>query len=76
MAEKISFHLSLYLPDAVQAAAAAFAEHAKVEVIPSDDSVLAEISALDQEDDPRLIANTFCNYVLHETILRKRQETA
>jgi hypothetical protein len=72
MAERIVFERSLYLPDAVEAAAAAYAEHAKIDLTPTDDAVVAVIgNAVDH--DEREVANAFCNHVLHETIARVRQ---
>ncbi len=73
MAERISFDRSLYLPDAVEAAAAAYADFAKVELTSSGEAVVADIS--DAGDyDLTTIANAFCNHVLHETISRRRRE--
>jgi hypothetical protein len=72
MAERITFDRSLYLPEAVEAAAAAYAEHAKIELTPSGDTVVAVISDV-VEHDPQTVANAFCNHVLHETIVRMRQ---
>ena len=74
MPERISFDRSLYLPEAVAAAAAAFAAHAQIEVTPNADAVVAVISGV-VENDPDMVANAFCNYVLHETIARMRQAT-
>ena len=72
MAERIIFDRSLYLPEAVEAAAAAYAEHARIEVTPTGEAVVAAISDV-VEHDPSLVANAFCNHVLHETIARRRQ---
>jgi hypothetical protein len=72
MAERIIFDRSLYLPEAVEAAATAYAEHAKIELTPSGDTVVAVISDV-VEHDPQTVANAFCNHVLHETIVRMRQ---
>lgn len=74
MVKQITFDRSLYLPEAVEAAAAAFAEHAQIEVTPSADATVAVISGV-VEHDPETVANAFCNYVLHETIARMRQTT-
>ena len=75
MAKRITFDRSLYLPEAVEAAAAAYAEHATIEVTPAADAVVAVLSAV-AGSDPELVANAFCNHVLHETIARRRQATA
>jgi hypothetical protein len=72
MAERISFDRSLYLPEAVDTAAAAYAEHAKIEVTPTGDAVIVLLDAVSGYD-PRTVAHAFCNHVLHETIARRRQ---
>ena len=72
MSKQIVFDRSLYLPEAVNAAAAAYAEHATIEVIPADEATLAEISGV-SENDPDTVAHAFCNHVLYETIARMRQ---
>lgn len=72
MSKRITFDRSLYLPQAVEAAAAAYAEHAQIEVTPSADAVVAEISGV-VDNDPDVVANAFCNHVLYETIVRLRQ---
>ena len=72
MAEELAFHRSLYLLEAVEAAASAYAEYAKIDLTPSGDSVTAVVSPLG-DHDPRLLANAFANHVLHETIARRRQ---
>lgn len=72
MAERIVFDRSLYLPEAVEAAAAAYGEHARIELSPIDDTVVAVISDV-VEHDEREVVNAFCNHVLHETIARIRQ---
>jgi hypothetical protein len=72
MAEELSFHRSLYLLEAVEAAASAYAEYAKIDLTPTGDAVTAVLSPL-SDHDPRLLANAFANHVLHETIARRRQ---
>lgn len=72
MAKQVTFDRTLYLPDAVEAAALAYAQHAKIELTPTDDGVSAVISGVG-EQDPELVANAFCNHALHETIVRLRQ---
>lgn len=74
MTKRISFHRSLYLPEAVEAAATAFAEHAQIALSRSADETVAEISGV-TDHDPELVANAFSNYVLQETIARMRQAT-
>ena len=73
MVERITFDRSLYLPEAVAAAAAAYAEHAEIEVTPGADATVAAVTRIIGEHDPQLVARAFCNPVLHETIARRRQ---
>jgi hypothetical protein len=75
MAEQITFDRSLYLPEAVEAAAAAYAEHARIEVTSTPDSVVAVITEA-VEYDPQTLAHAFCNHVLYETIARNRRATS
>jgi hypothetical protein len=70
MAERIAFDRTLYLPEAVEAAAAAYAEHATIEVTPSADAVVAAITV--DGDDPQTVVHAFCNHVLYETVMRRR----
>jgi len=72
VSKQIRFDTSLYLPEAVEAAAAAYAGHAKVEIKLEGDSVVAVLSDLTGGDED-LVSSSFCNHVLHETIGRKRQ---
>ena len=72
MVKRITFQRSLYLPEAVDAAVAAYAEHATIEVTPSADALVAVISAV-VGNDAEIVAHAFCNHVLHETIARLRQ---
>jgi len=73
MAERITFDRSLYLPEAVAAAAAAYAEHAEIEVTPDGDATVAVIAPVVGDHDPQVVVNAFCNHVLHETIARRRE---
>ena len=72
MARRISFDRSLYLPEAVEAGAAAYAEHANIELTSDGDAVVAVIDAT-ADYDTDTIANAFCNHVLYETVARLRQ---
>ena len=74
MAERVTFDRSLYLPEAVEAAAAAYGAHAQIEVTRSDECTVAMVSPV-AESDPRPLVNAFCNHVLHETIARLREST-
>jgi hypothetical protein len=72
MAEEIAFHRSLYSPEAVAAAAAAYAEHAQIELTETADAIVVKLSGV-VGHDPQTVANAFCNHVLYETIVRRRQ---
>jgi hypothetical protein len=72
MADRIAFDRSLYLPEAVEAAAEAYAEHARIAVTATADAAVAEIDAAAPEDQ-QTVMHAFCNHVLHETITRRRQ---
>jgi hypothetical protein len=72
MGERIVFDRSLYLPEAVEAAAAAYADHAEIAVTRASDAVIAEVSNV-VELDLQLVLNAFCNHALHETITRMRE---
>jgi len=64
---RITFDRSLYTPEAVEAAAAAYAEYA--------DIALAVIDAV-TGGDRQTIENSFCNLALQETIVRMRRAPA
>jgi hypothetical protein len=72
---RITFDRSLYTADAVEAAAAAYAEYAEIALEPSGDTVVAVIGAV-TGGDRRTIENSFCNLVLQETIVRMHQSPA
>jgi hypothetical protein len=72
MAERISFERSLYLPEAVEAAAAAYSEYARIDVTTEPDAVVAVVEPTIAEEGEN-VAHAFCNHVLHETITRRRQ---
>jgi len=72
VAKQISFARSLYLQEAVEAAATAYSEHAKIEILPQGDAVVAVIGEVTGADAD-LVTNAFCNHVLYETIARKRE---
>lgn len=71
MTKSVAFDRSLYLPEAIEAAAEAYAEHATILVKPAADGVVAVISVAG-DDDLDTVASAFCNHVLHETIVRLR----
>lgn len=72
MADRITFARSLYLPDAVEAAAAAYADYATIALEPTAEAVVAVITDAG-EHDLRTVAHAFANHVLYETIARRRQ---
>lgn len=70
----ITFSRSLYLPEAVQAAADAFAELAKIEVRVLDGDIEVELDAIDP-DVADVIEDELCNHALHQTVVRRREST-
>jgi hypothetical protein len=69
---RIVFDRSLYSPDAVEAAASAYAEYADIAVEHSGDAIVAVVGDV-TGGDRRTIENSFCNLVLQETIVRMRR---
>jgi len=72
MAERITFDRSLYLPEAIDAAAQVYADYATIALEPSGEAVVAVISEA-AEHDLAEVAHAFSNHVLYETIARRRQ---
>ncbi len=72
---QITFDRSLYTPEAVEAAAAAYAEYADITLERSGDAVVAVIGDVTR-GDRRTIENSFCNLVLQETVVRMRRAPA
>jgi hypothetical protein len=72
MAERVTFERSLYLPEAVEAAAAAYAGLARVELATEPEAIVATVEAAAGEDGPHVV-HGFCNHALYETITRRRQ---
>ncbi len=72
MAERITFNLPLYAPEAIEAAASAYTDFAKISVEQSDNDMVVVIDEV-VEHDPHLVAHMFSNHVLHETITLRRQ---
>ena len=66
---RITFDRSLYRPDAVEAAAAAYAEYAEIALERSGDTVVAVVCAV-TGGDRQTVENSFCNLALQETIAR------
>jgi hypothetical protein len=72
---RITFDRSLYAPEAVEAAAAAYAEHADITLERSGDTVVAVVGGV-TGGDRETIENAFCNLALQETIVRMRRAAA
>ena len=72
---RITFDRSLYTPEAVEAAAAAYAEYADIALERSGDAVIAVIDAV-TGGDRQTIENSFCNLALQETIVRMHRTAA
>jgi hypothetical protein len=66
---RITFDRSLYIPEAVEAAAAAYAEYAEIGLERAGDATVAVVGAV-TGGDRQTIENSFCNLVLQETIVR------
>ena len=71
----ITFDRSLYRPDAVEAAAAAYAEYAEITLERSGDTVIAAIGAVTGAER-EAIERSFCNLALQETVVRMRRTAA
>ena len=69
---RITFDRSLYSPDAVEAAAAAYAEYAEITLERSGDAVVAVIGAVTGADR-QAVESSFCNLALQETVVRMRR---
>ena len=72
---QIIFDRSLYAPDAVEAAAAAYAPYAEIALEGSGDELVAVVGAV-TGGDRELIEHSFCNHALQETIVRVRRAAA
>ena len=72
---QITFDRSLYTPEAIEAAVAAYAEHAEIALEHSGDAVVAIVGAV-TGGDRQTIENSFCNLALQETIVRMHQAPA
>ena len=69
---RITFDRSLYTPEAVEAAAAAYAPYADIALEHSGDAVIAVVGAV-TGDDRETVEHSFCNLALQETIVRVRR---
>ncbi len=72
---RITFDRSLYAPDAVEAAAATYAEYADIALEHSGDAVVAVVGAV-RGADRDTIEHSFCNLALQETVVRMRRAAA
>ena len=66
------FHRSLYLPEAVQAAAEVYAGYANVKLAEEQYQITVELSGFDPRYGDAL-TDAFSNHVLFETIVRSRE---
>jgi len=66
---RITFDRSLYSPEAVEAAAAAYADYAEIALEQSGDAVIAVVGAV-TGGDRETVENSFCNLALQETVVR------
>lgn len=67
-----AFPKSLYVRPAVDAALEAYGELANLTLDTSDDAWTVNFADVDTDFAPDLLANEFANYVLAETINRRR----
>ena len=72
---RIIFDRSLYVPEAVEAAAAAYAEYADIALERSGDEVVAVVGTV-SGGDRETIEHSFCNLALQETVVRMRRAAA
>ena len=72
---RITFDRSLYTPEAVEAAAAAYAEFAEIALEHAGDTIVAVVGAV-TGGDSQTIENSFCNHALQETIVRTHHATS
>jgi hypothetical protein len=72
---RITFDRSLYTPEAVEAAAAAYAEYADIALERERDTVVADVGAV-RGGDRETIEHSFCNLALQETVVRIRRAAA
>lgn len=70
---RFAFHRSLYLPEAVKAAAEAYGPYAEsVEIVESTADVVVTLRGFDAAYGDAL-GDNFANHVLFETVVRTRQ---
>ena len=71
MSDVIRFSRSLYAPEAVEAAVAAYSDFATIELATGSDDIVARVTEIDEEEAEEIL-DAFCNHVLFETIVRAR----
>ena len=69
---QISFDRSLYVPEAVEAAAAAYADYADITLERTSDAVVAVVGAV-RGAERDVVEHSFCNLALQETVVRVRR---
>ena len=69
---RITFDRSLYTPEAVEAAAAAYADYADIALEREGDTVVAVVGDV-RGGDRDAIEHSFCNLALQETVVRMRR---
>jgi hypothetical protein len=72
---RITFDRSLYSPEGVEAAVAAFVDHADITLEREGDAVVAVVGDV-KGHDRALIENAFSTFALQETIVRLRRGDA
>lgn len=72
---RISFDRSLYAPEAVEAAAAAYAEYADIALERAGDATVAVVGEV-RGAERALVEHSFCNLALQETVVRIRRAAA
>ena len=69
---QISFDRSLYVPEAVEAAASAYAAYADITLERTSDAVVAVVGAV-RGAERDVVEHSFCNLALQETVVRVRR---
>lgn len=72
---RITFDRSLYTPEAIEAAAAIYADYADIALEPANDAVVAVVGDV-RGAERDLVEHSFCNFVLQETVVRMRRAAA
>jgi hypothetical protein len=75
MAEKICFSESLYRKEAVTNSVKVYQQLAEFFLSTEEAGVVVSIENIHPELDPIELVDSFCNYVLNETIILSRKES-